>query len=483
MARSRCSTSAWPRRGTGRRIVPGHGELADPGADGNGGGVILGTAAYMSPEQARGRTVDRRADIWAFGVVLYEMLTGRRLFEGDTVSDLLASVLKTDPDWSALPSGTPAPLRRLLGRCLVREPRERLHDMADARLEIEEAIAGGGARRRDRCARAPRGGATTALLSVRGRPALGRGRGVVGLGARPHPSGPVRRFEIPTEDLDVDLAPAVISPDGRRILYVAASRLWVRDLDRVEPRAIATSNSLYSSFWSPDSQQVAYFSRSKLWKVPAQAGRAEGHRERWIQVVLLQPGAAHGSTTGGSSSPQRQAPPSSPSARRVATSPYSTTATRTPRIGFRKPSALPHGGVLMVVDRRPQGSDTIAVSLAGRRHELLRLEREVLDSPVYSPSGHVLYRRRSGTRGSGPSRSPSRRWSGPASHFSSLPIPPGPASPRMARRSSRVSGRAGTSWPGWIARGRWTASSGTLGGAWLRQPRALAGWKADRRHG
>ncbi len=102
-------------------------------------GVLLGTAAYMSPEHARGRPVDRRADIWAFGAVLWEMLTGRRLHAGETVSDTLAAILTGDPDWSALPAATPEPVRRLLRRCLVKDPRRRLSSLGDARLEIEEA--------------------------------------------------------------------------------------------------------------------------------------------------------------------------------------------------------------------------------------------------------------------------------------------------------------------------------------------------------
>jgi eukaryotic-like serine/threonine-protein kinase len=101
-------------------------------------GVILGTAAYMSPEQAKGRTVDKRSDVWAFGCVLYEMLTGKRAFEGADVSDTLASVLKAQPDWAALPAETPTAIRRLLRRALVKESRRRLSDIADARLEIEE---------------------------------------------------------------------------------------------------------------------------------------------------------------------------------------------------------------------------------------------------------------------------------------------------------------------------------------------------------
>ena len=105
-------------------------------------GVILGTAAYMSPEQAKGRAVDRRTDIWAFGCVLYEMLTGQRLFQGEDVSETLASVLRSDPDWNALPAGTPSPIRRLLRRCLERDPRRRLRHIGDATIEIDEALAG-----------------------------------------------------------------------------------------------------------------------------------------------------------------------------------------------------------------------------------------------------------------------------------------------------------------------------------------------------
>ena len=102
-------------------------------------GVILGTAAYMSPEQARGKVVDKRADIWAFGCVLYEMLAGRRVFEGDEVSDTLAAVLTKDPDWGALPADTPTAIRRLLRRCLARDRRARLPDIGSARLDIDEA--------------------------------------------------------------------------------------------------------------------------------------------------------------------------------------------------------------------------------------------------------------------------------------------------------------------------------------------------------
>ena len=104
-------------------------------------GVILGTAAYMSPEQARGQAVDKRTDIWAFGCVLYEMLTGRAAFAGDDVSDTLAAILEREPDWTALPAATPPLIRRLLRRCLEKDRTRRLADIADARLEIDDALS------------------------------------------------------------------------------------------------------------------------------------------------------------------------------------------------------------------------------------------------------------------------------------------------------------------------------------------------------
>ena len=102
-------------------------------------GMLLGTAAYMSPEQARGKAADKRSDIWAFGCVLYEMLTGRSAFPGETISDTIASVLQREPPWAALPAETPAEIHRLLRRCLEKNPKNRLHDIADARIEVDEA--------------------------------------------------------------------------------------------------------------------------------------------------------------------------------------------------------------------------------------------------------------------------------------------------------------------------------------------------------
>ena len=147
-------------------------------------GIILGTAAYMSPEQARGRPVDKRADVWAFGAVFYEMLTGRRAFDAEDTSDTLALVLTKEPDWAALPASTPAAIRRLLRRCLARDPKRRLPDIAVARLEIDEALApAGGLRHRGRempVCRAPRGVGCTGRRRRRAGHGCGRGHGVGG---------------------------------------------------------------------------------------------------------------------------------------------------------------------------------------------------------------------------------------------------------------------------------------------------------------
>ncbi len=196
----------------------------------------MGTAAYMSPEQARGQNVDKRADIWSFGVVFYEMLTGRRLFGGETVSDTLAAVLKTDPDWSALPPDTPPAIRRLLRRCLDRDRKQRLADIADARLEIDEAM--GRALESPVPPRVPQArahwrwwNAVVALVAL-----VGLAVAVEHFRETP-PQPAAVRFQIPAPEKgsfgDTGLA---LSPDGRQLAFIASGAdgrpmLWVRPLD------------------------------------------------------------------------------------------------------------------------------------------------------------------------------------------------------------------------------------------------------------
>ncbi len=248
-------------------------------------GLILGTAAYMSPEQARGKAVDKRADIWAFGVVLFEMLSGARLFTGETVSDILAGVLKNEVSLKALPPSTPSHVVALLERCLARDPKARLRDIGEARLSLTDA-------RSDR----PRGEertrpptaapgarrwvwATVAAAAVGGI-VLGAlvGRALI---KTPAASGPEVRLSIlpPPSGFRGAVDPAV-SPDGRVIAFVAPGasgtpQLWVRALDSTEARPLADTEAARLPFWSPDGKWIGFFAAGKLRKVPVDGGVPE----------------------------------------------------------------------------------------------------------------------------------------------------------------------------------------------------------------
>jgi len=248
---------------------------------GTAAGIILGTAAYMSPEQARGKAVDKRTDVWAFGVVLYEMLSGRRLFEGDTVSDVLAAVLKTEPDWTTLPPTTPARVRQLLGRCLERDAKERLRDIGEARVAL------GGATSPAEAAALPAAPAGAARGTAASRWAMLAFVGVVSAAAgiglfsrlRPAPPRAVTRLQVglpPGQVLSGVGGPA-ISRDGRTLAYAArdaagVARLYVRPLDRFEASAVPESEGAQAPFFSPDGSRVGFFARAKLMTAAAAGG-------------------------------------------------------------------------------------------------------------------------------------------------------------------------------------------------------------------
>jgi eukaryotic-like serine/threonine-protein kinase len=250
-------------------------------------GVLLGTAAYMSPEQAKGKAVDRRTDIWAFGCVLYEMLTGTMAFRGDSVTDTLAAVIKEDPDWSQLPAATPIRVRVLLQRCLQKDPKQRLRDIGDARISLDEVLAG-----------APE-------ASLAGTPQAGLQRwprvlpwavaaafaiafAILGWAYQrvvnaPAPTANAMRFQIP---MTMQLAPGggnfALSPDGRRLAFAATgsdgvSRLWVRSLDSLEARPLPGSESAEFPpfFWSFDSRYIAFQAGGELKKIDISGGAAE----------------------------------------------------------------------------------------------------------------------------------------------------------------------------------------------------------------
>ena len=240
---------------------------------GTAAGLILGTAAYMSPEQARGKAVDRRADIWAFGVVLFEMLTGRKLFEGETVSDVLAAVLTREPQWGALPRETPVSVRRLVERCLERDPKLRLRDIGEARVRLLP----------ERLAEAP-SSTTTALTRgqwlLRAAPwllALGLGAAALlprgeKVPQRPRPG--MVRFSFEARDA---MRPGVtLSPDGRLVAfnqaYSSQNGILIRPLASLETRLLPGTDRSGGSFFSPDGKEIAVVFESRLSAVDVGTG-------------------------------------------------------------------------------------------------------------------------------------------------------------------------------------------------------------------
>jgi len=244
-------------------------------------GILLGTAAYMSPEQAKGKSADRRADIWAFGCVLYEMLTGKTAFRGETVTDTLASVIKEEPEWTQLPATTPVRVRVLLMRCLQKDPKQRLRDIGDARISLDEVIAG-----------APEDAPS---LAVVGRPAEKPWRtwlawviaGVLTLATalfaflyfhQKTPTTQAVRFEISLPEKTKTTLYFALSPDGRKLAFVAKgvdgqNRVWVRSLETLDARPVdGTEGASYLPFWSPDGRFIAFPVQGKLKKIEASGG-------------------------------------------------------------------------------------------------------------------------------------------------------------------------------------------------------------------
>ena len=245
-------------------------------------GILLGTAAYMSPEQAKAKPVDRRADIWAFGCVFYEMLSGKMAFRGETVTDTLAAVIKEEPDWSQLPASTPVRVRVLLQRCLQKDAKQRLRDIGDARISIDEVLSG-----------AP--DANAAAASVASAPGSRRLWLTAAIAAvpvlaaayfaflyfRPKPPAAAEevRFQIslPEKTTFAGGAPS-ISPDGRKLAFILAgadgkSRLWIRSLNALDAHPLdGTEGANGWPFWSPDSQFIAFAASGKLLKVEISGG-------------------------------------------------------------------------------------------------------------------------------------------------------------------------------------------------------------------
>ncbi len=246
-------------------------------------GVAIGTAPYMSPEQARGEPVNRRTDVWAFGCILFEMLTGRRAFPGATRADALSAVLEREPDWGSLPSGTPGAVRRILKRCLHKEQRERLRDIADTKLELKDLLVEISAGVPLAAGRTPRRRWKTAAVAIASLLALIAVGTLVIFRQDPAPLGEIR---LPRTQLTLprgvslgfgSASSLAISPDGRQVVFVGttsggASQLYLRDRLELDARPLPGTEEAIGPFFSPDGRYVGFGTRGKLKKIDLEHG-------------------------------------------------------------------------------------------------------------------------------------------------------------------------------------------------------------------
>ena len=359
-------------------------------------GMILGTAAYMAPEQAKGKAVDRRADIWAYGAIVWEMITGAALFRGETISDTLASVLREEIDWSKLPGNTPRPVVRLLRRCLDRDPATRLQAMGEARVALDrsadepaEAVAASPPARRG-----------SRLLWMLLLPAVGLGL-LLGRGLAPRPEKPpLLRAELaPPPGADFALqdrqpGPVAVSPEGTRIVFSARDEnrnvlLWVRALSEDRAHPLAGTETASYPFWSPDGRSIGFFAGGKLRRIDAGGGPVLtlcdapfGKSGSWNQdnVIVFAPSYNTGiyrvSADGGR--PEQVTTPSS----------------ETHENSHRFPVFLPDGKRFLFLSRRTgtggaEGNAILVGSLDGGEPRFL------MNAPtdVVLSAGHLLYLR------------------------------------------------------------------------------------------
>ena len=364
-------------------------------------GMILGTAAYMSPEQARGKTVDKRADIWAFGCVLFEMLAGRRAFEGDDVPEILSRVLQRDPDWARLPANLPPSIPKLLRLCLQKDVRQRRQSAGDVRIDLEHALVGPA---RVTAAPIPVPGTRVAWVVAAATALVA---GALSIPAVRHlretPSsapamGDVVRLSILPPDKTLFTGQSIatvggpqlaLSPDGRAIVFVAAApgarpTLWLRSLDAAMAHSLLGTEGAESPFWSPDNRWIGYFADAKLQKIPASGGPSQliaavpdNRLASWgpDDTILLSTGVTgilRVSSSGGT------------------VTPVTELDTSREEGSHRFPQFLPDGRhfLFMVRSNLADQAGAYAGSLDGKTKKLLIRGNT---GALYAPSGHVLF--------------------------------------------------------------------------------------------
>ncbi len=352
-------------------------------------GMIVGTAAYMAPEQARGKAVDRRADIWAFGALLFEMLSGRRAFDGDSLSDVLASVLKSEPSWIAIPAGTPAPITRLLRRCLEKDPRKRLSAIGDARFDL---VAQGDEPAGDPV-RAPRRLLPYLAAVLAGMLVAGAAAAFLWSTKGPRVTPAVRRLSLlppPDSALYPDSSVVALSPDSTKVAFIvgdanrSGTQLWVRPLDSLEARKLEGTEGATLPFWSPDGRAIGFFTSTHLMTVPVDGGRPQaiadidgGRGGTWnaANIIVFAPS------------------PSGPLFRVSATGGQAVQVTSfdagRKQSGHRFPTFLPDGDHFLyaALPDRSGHFDIFVASLSGGASSLVG---SLDNSPIYS-DGHLIY--------------------------------------------------------------------------------------------
>ena len=347
-------------------------------------GVILGTAAYMAPEQARGRTVDKRADIWAFGVVLLEMLSGRRVFKGEEATDVLAQVLTAEPDWNALPAGTPPAVRRLLRRCLEKDPRKRLRDIGDARIELDDGAADPGSNQLSNTLRGEQHSATSRRAVWLGWFAAAGLAATLGIVAfqwpdRPRPAAPLQFTLEGFGSLPVS-SDFAVSPDGTMLAMITGTAqqkpaIWIRPLGGLEARVIAGTEGAVDLFWSADSQSIGFLSGGQIRHVKV----ATGIITAACQTSIFSGGAlSHDNTivfSAGAGGLRR------------CDSPKPITTVVNPEISHSWPVFLPDGRHILYLAEAPERTELRVVSLDGTTTKVIG----PAESNAVFAAGHLIY--------------------------------------------------------------------------------------------
>ena len=353
-----------------------------------GVGVILGTAAYMSPEQARGQPINKRTDIWAFGCVLFEMITGRMAFAGATISDTIAAVLERSPDWTALPPATPLPVRHLLARCLEKDPKQRWRDIGDVRIELEDAAAwqSQADTAAPKTSRAVERAAWALLVALTAAVAA-----VLTPMFRQAPDPAEIRFNLLfPRGVAADFAQLAISPDGQQIVVAPGfgvqqpSRLWLRPLASTSGRLLTGTEGASFPFWSPDGQSIGFFADQKLKRLDVNSEA--------IQILANAPNARCGAWQADGTilfAPNA----TGPLFRVPATGGQQTAATQldTGQNDHRSPFILPDGKHFIYYARgTPQVRGVHVARLDGTETKRL-LDAD--GAAVYTRSGHLLFAR------------------------------------------------------------------------------------------